>query len=383
MFYKLKAVLAFLGCLISVVAHAQQQNANTIIVHPAVGEIIDKQEKIAYGLFPYYSADMFREARFLRFTTSDSTQSSITLQTTLSNGDERVRPFTTREFESVRNLIEDRNRELKNSLNQQPGRLGIDSLGQTYSVELVSGSSFIGVLVAERETELDFTTTDLGRITVQKLNVRRLVLLSTAQAQRGWEPVGNGTRMFFAPTARNLRKGEGYVQNIDLFLFGANYGITDNISLGVLFPIIPGLGAGVLAVTPKVSVPVSEKFNVGGGVLYARAFGFRESGGAGIGYGVATYGSADNNATLGLGYAFVDGERESTPIVVVGGATRVSRRLSLLNETYFAGDGLLGLLGVRLAATRLSGSLGFVYGTDVGGFYPAYVEIAYRFGKTK
>lgn len=380
MFFKLRAVLAFVGCLTGVVAYAQQDNSNILIVHPAVGETIDKQEKTAYGLFPYYSADMFREARFLRFKTSDSTQ-SITLQTTLSSGDERIRPFTAREFEEVRNVIERRNQELKSSLGQQPGGMRADSLGQTYSVELVSGSSFVGVLVAQRETELDFTTADLGRITVQKLNIRRLVPLSTAQAQRGWEPVGNGTRMFFAPTARNLRKGEGYVQNIDLFLFGANYGITDNISLGVLLPIIPGLGAGVLAVTPKVSVPVNEKFNIGGGVLYARAFGFNESGGAGIGYGVATYGSADNNATLGLGYAFVDGERESTPIVVIGGATRISRRFSLLNETYIAGDGFLGLIGGRLAATRLSGSLGFVYGSSVGGFYPAYVEIAYRFGK--
>ncbi|UOQ66474.1 hypothetical protein [Hymenobacter volaticus] len=380
MFYKTKLVLAFIGCLTGVVAHAQQDNSNVIIVHPAVGETIDKQEKIAYGLFPYYSADMFREARFLRFKMFDSTQ-SITLQTTLSNGDERMRPFTAREFEEVRNTIERRNQELKTTLSQQPGSARADSLGQTYSVELVSGSSFVGVLVAKRETELDFTTADLGRITVQKLNIRRIVLLSTAQAQRGWEPVGNGTRVFFAPTARNLRKGEGYVQNIDLFLFGANYGITDNVSLGVLLPVIPGLGAGVVAVTPKVSVPINEKFNLGGGVLYARVFGFRESGGAGIGYGVATYGSADNNATLGLGYAFVEGERESTPIVVVGGATRISRRFSLLNETYIAGDGFLGLIGGRLAATRLSGSLGFVYGTSVGGFYPAYVEIAYRFGK--
>ncbi|UOG75168.1 hypothetical protein MTX78_00885 [Hymenobacter tibetensis] len=369
MFYKAKLALTFLVCLTSVVAHAQQRNANVLIVHPAVGETINKQEKITYGLFPYYSADKFQEARFLRFLAADSARSTITLQTTFRNGKERSQPFTEREFEDVRNQIE-RNKMLA------------DSLGQTYFVELIAGSSFTGVLVAQRETELEFTITDLGRITIQKANIRQLVPLTPAQAQRGWEPVGNGTRMFFAPTARNLRKGEGYVQNIDIIFFGANYGITDNFSLGVLFPLVPGLG-GVLAITPKVSAPVSEKFSVGAGVLYGRAFGFGGSSGAGIGYGVATYGGADHNATLGLGYVFVDGENESTPVVVVGGATRVSRRFSILNETYITNEGFFGLVGGRIAATRLSGSLGFLYGSYIGGIYPAYVEVAYRFGKTK
>ncbi|QDA60399.1 hypothetical protein [Hymenobacter jejuensis] len=61
----------------------------------------------------------------------------------------------------------------------------------------------------------------------------------------------------------------------------------------------------------------------------------------------------------------------------------MARRLSLLNETYIFDGGFGGLAGVRVAASRLSGSLGIVYGTGVGGIYPAYLEVAYRFGKVE
>lgn len=252
-------------------------------------------------------------------------------------------------------------------------------IGQSYSVELRSGTSFVGTLTAITDQALTFDTRDLGSVTVQRSNLRQLTPLAAEQARRGYDDVGNGTRLFFAPTARNLRKGEGYVQDIDVYLIGGNYGITNNISVGVLLPVFPGLELNVFAVTPKVSVPVSEKFNLGAGVLYASAFGY----GAGIGYGVATYGSADTNLTAGLGYAFAKGETSSTPVVVVGGAVRVSRRLFLVDETYFVQQGVGGLLGVRLAANRASGSLGMVYATNLGGIYPAYLEFTYRIGHVK
>ncbi|HLK96460.1 MAG TPA: hypothetical protein VK364_01705, partial [Hymenobacter sp.] len=140
-----------------------------------------------------------------------------------------------------------------------------------------------------------------------------------------------------------------------------------------------GLDYSLLAITPKFSVPVSEKFHVGAGALVSRAFNTT----FGVGYGLGTYGTADQNLTLGLGYAFAEGEINSTPVVVIGGATRVSRRISLLNETYLADGGALGLFGLRMAGSQFSGSLGFIYGSEIGGIFPAYAEVAYRFGRVK
>lgn len=255
-------------------------------------------------------------------------------------------------------------------------------VGQTYNVELVSGTAFTGGLLASSADELTFQTRDLGQLVIRRASIKQLTLLTPQQARRGYDYQGNGTRLFFAPTARNLRRGEGYVQNIDVFLLGANYGITDNFSVGLLVPVLPGSGLSIFAVTPKASVAINDRFNVGAGVLYVAALG-EFSGG--IGYGVATYGSADTNFTVGLGYAFGEGEVSNTPVVVLSGAVRVSRRLSLLNETYISLDGGAGgLAGVRIAAFRLSGSLGLLYLSGLNaGFYPAYAEAVYRFGKTR
>ncbi|MBD2766993.1 hypothetical protein IC235_03685 [Hymenobacter sp. BT664] len=375
-------------------ALGQSPAERVVVVSPTVGEVIDGAEKARFGLFPYYAADDFEEARFVRSLAADS---AITLRTRLRDGRQVARPFTLAEFEAVRAGIARRLQEV-GSLSPEPvatrsnaspsGSAALapassgtpEIIGRTYSVELRSGNRFIGVLRSATAEELEFETKDLGRVRVQRANLIEFVLLNQGQARRGYDDVGNGTRLFFAPTARNLRRGEGYVQDIDIFLLGANYGITDNFSVGVLVPVLPGLGLSVFAFTPKVSVPLTDKFTVGAGVLYARAFGY----GGGIGYGVATYGTADDNVTMGLGYAFAGGEVSSTPVVVVGGAKRLSRRTSLINETYIVNGGVGGLFGLRIAASRVSGSLGGLYfsGSE-GGLYPAYAEVAYRFGKIK
>lgn len=262
-------------------------------------------------------------------------------------------------------------------------------IGQVYSVETVGGTLFNGTLRAATEETLTFETKELGLVTLQRANLRQLSSLTPEQVRRGFDYVGNGTRMFIAPTARSLHQGEGEVQVIDIFLAGINYGLTDNISVGLLLPVIPFVGVPFVAVTPKVSVPISDKFHVGAGILYGFATGFGGSdGSAGVGYGLATYGTADTNITLGLGYGLGSDGIGSSPVGVLGANVRVSRLFSLVNETYLANFGssgaLVGLAGLRYAAPRFSSSLGMLYITaSNGGIYPAYLNVAYRFGKVK
>jgi hypothetical protein len=263
-------------------------------------------------------------------------------------------------------------------------------IGQVYSVETTGGTLFSGTLRATSEESLTFETKELGIVTLQRANLRQLSSLTPEQVRRGFDYVGNGTRMFIAPTARNLHRGEGEVKVIDIFLTGIDYGITDNISVGLLVPIIPVLGIPFVAVTPKVSVPISDKFHVGAGVLYGFATGVGGGGGsAGVGYGLATYGSADTNLTFGLGYGLGSDGISGSPVGVIGANVRVSRLFSLVNETYLvnlaSNGGLGGLAGLRYASPRFSGSLGMLYVTsrNSGGVYPAYLDVAFRFGKVK
>jgi len=261
----------------------------------------------------------------------------------------------------------------------------------------------MGVLQAISSQELTFGTKDLGVITVQRTNLRQLILLTADQAQKGFDDVGNGNRLLFAPTARNLRRGEGYVQSAYVFLVGVNYGVTDNFSIGTLFSFIPSEGSNnFFSITPKVSVPVANNLRLGGGAV----LGITSGGTFGVTYANGTYGSADNNLTVGLGYGFADGAFSSTPVFLLGGATRVSRRVSLVSETYFFRTAdfyseqsiAFGIAGVRVSAQRLSGSLGILYAlysetyknssyggagrSSDGGALP-YAEVSFRFGKLK
>ncbi|GAB2962586.1 hypothetical protein GCM10027048_34000 [Hymenobacter coalescens] len=364
---------------------APTDTARLLTIHPAVGPVIDGREKAAYGLFPYYSADNFQEARFYRALRPDS---ALTLHTLLRDGRTALRPFSPPELEAVRGRITE---AVGGARPTSPA----DSVGRTYRVTLRSGTSFVGVLRARRPQELEFDTPDLGRVVTPLATITAMEVVDTARRPR-WEYVGNGHRLFFAPTARNLRRGEGYVQDIWIFLVGANYGVTDNFSVGVLASAIPGLPLHnqALSITPKLSFPVTPRLSVGAGALYARIPGagsYDRALGAGVVYGLTTYGSANHNLTLGLGYGLTgtDGFGQA-PVVMIGGTTRVSRRVSLASENYLLSNvGFGGLYGVRLHWPRVTFNIASGYLAPVdsevlfGYLYPLYLDVSLRFGRIK
>ncbi len=244
-------------------------------------------------------------------------------------------------------------------------------LGRTYRVTTTQGTAFTGALVSMSLTALEFDALELGHVSLERGQIRRADLQGPAVVgtKAGYFDIGNGNRLFFAPTGRGLRKGEASLQDVNFYLVGVNYGITDNFSFGGYVSAVPGVSVAdqLLVLTPKFSFPISEKLHVGAGLLYMRVSDFSGNNtgvGAGIGYGVLTYGSADNNLTLGLGYGFVQGDIGSTPILQVGGQTRVSRRVSLVSENYIVANakaGMGGLYGVKINWRRTSLGLGAAY----------------------
>lgn len=386
-----------------------------LVAHPAVGPSIDAAEKASFGLFPTIATDNFVEARFVRSLTPDS---AFTLKISLRDGRLLARPCLPIEFTTVHDVIERRQRELGVGVAQpfmadataavpvttpETGHT-IETIGRSYSVEVRSGNRFVGVLQAATAEALDFDTPDLGRVHVLRTNLKEMVLLNAEQARTGRDYVGNGERLFFGPTARNLRRGEGAVQDVDVFLLTANYGISDNFSMGVIATFIPERGTNNLfGLTPKASVPLGTNVRVGAGALVL----FNGSGAGGVTYANATVGSADHNLTGGVGFGFSSsGGFGSTPVLMLGGATRLGRRISLVDETYVvhysgrngnsSATGVAGIAGVRVTWPRISGGLGLAYlgfsyndsysnsrvSNTNGTTYP-YLDVAFRFGGVK
>jgi len=384
-----------------------------LVVSPTVGETIDRAEKSKFGLFMFYSADEFGEATFYRALSADSV---ITLRVRLADGRTAARPYTQAEFLAVRSSIERRLKELGETVIKAPAlAAGTPAapmsapdypfqLGQSYRLETQDGT-FSGVLTTLSLTNVELTTPDGTKVSVPRRSLLRVLPAdgSTPAAARlganrpgNYYDIGNGNRVFFSPTGRGLRKNEAVLQDIDLYLLGFNYGITDYFSLGGYISIVPGIDISdqLLVLTPKLSFPVNESLHIGAGVLYAR-IPDTDGTGAGVGYGIVTYGGADNNISAGLGYGFVNNDVGSTPVILLSGQRRITRRVSLLSENYIIADanaGMAGLYGMKLGWRRTSLSLGAFYAYSFGYtgsdpnpittyILPVYIDFAFRFGK--
>ncbi|WP_426493521.1 hypothetical protein [Hymenobacter sp. 102] len=372
-------------------ARAQTPGTRTLILSPLVGEVIDGREKSRYGLFPAISANDFQEARFEQSLSADS---AVTLYLQLRDGRMLLQAYRPADLASLRQQISQREQELAAPAS---GTVPADSAGWQYRVTLRSGSTFDGELLRRLPGHLEFKTKDLGTVQVERTNVARLEVLTQQLAGRpaGWHDIGSGNRLFFAPTARNLRKGEGTLQVISLYALGVNYGFTDYFSMGALVSVVPGipLGDQLLALTPKLSARLSDQWHVGAGAMYLRVpsdYSNKPGYGVGILYGVATYGSAENNFTMGLGYGFAGREMGRTPLLQIGGQTRISRRVSLISENYFTTDadaGVFGLYGAKINWRRTSLGLAGIYALPYEGqgfssyIIPLYIDFTYRFGR--
>ena len=252
-------------------------------------------------------------------------------------------------------------------LSQETGQIG----RELSRIVLKEGNYIIGTIISETSDAVTVETANMGVITVKRSEIRAIEKIDTSKMKAGkyWFPTPNSTRYLFGPTGRNLEKGEGYFQNIDIFFNSAHYGITDWLSIGAgLEAISTFSGNPVFMIIPKVGFEITEKFSVGGGVFYVNAASIASGASGGIAYGVATYGSRESNASLGAGWFFGGGEIGSEPVITISGMHRISRRLALVSENWIipAGDSYFLLTyGLRFMGERMSVDWAFINSKDI------------------
>lgn len=171
-------------------------------------------------------------------------------------------------------------------------------------------------------------------------------------------PDPNPTRLFFGPTGRSIKKGEGYVGVYELFLPFVQVGITDRLSIGGGTPLVFGQGGDrPFWITPKFQVQESAKVSTAVGALHFLNIDDID---LGIAYLASTIGTTDNAVTLGVGWAYVNtnDDNEGAWVAMIGGERRVGRKVKLITENYvFNGGGILSG-GIRFLGESLSADLG-------------------------
>lgn len=220
-------------------------------------------------------------------------------------------------------------------------------------IYLEDKSEIAGELVSENETTIVIRSTSLGLVTFQKAEVKRILYLD----ERGRIPNPNPTRYFIGQSAYTHERGEGYYQNIYGLFNLVSYGLTDRLSVigGVELTSLFN-GSPILFANAKYGAPIAPKLNLAASVSYITVAGSLADFNAGTVNGLLTYGSKEHNITVGTGYAFANGEIDSSGIVTLGGITRLTNRLAFVTENYILTSGEDAIIsgGLRYIAKRLT-----------------------------
>ena len=163
-------------------------------------------------------------------------------------------------------------------------------------------------------------------------------LFALVMSLSAWDLCADPTRLFFAPTARSLPRGDVTVGLTEVAFPWVEVGLWDRVSLQSV-PLLLGdlTGTGV-AVAPKIQIVRSRYLQAAVGTFQALSSG----GTGGVGYAVATLGSADIAATVGYGYGYggVADSVGSPGVLLLGAERALGRSVRLVFESYIGGEGL-------------------------------------------
>ena len=261
----------------------------------------------------------------------------------------------------------------------------VEDTEPAYRITLNDGSTLIGNIISEDDTAITFTTISGLEIVIELEKIDRVKPLS-GEIREGryirYDP--NSTRLLFAPTARPLKSGQGYVALYEFYLGFFGIGVGDIITLGGGFSIFPGLEEQIYYFAPKITPIQYENLDISAGVIHLGFTGDSDIG-AGILYTAGTYGSRTTALTVGLGWGYLGEEVGDHPVVVLGGEVQLSNSIKLLTENWFppGTDFSMVSLGIRFFGENLSTDLGFFVPTGIDGqgaiFFP-WVNFVYNFG---
>ncbi len=224
-----------------------------------------------------------------------------------------------------------------------------------YEIQLADGSVlFARVAEVEAET-IVLVTLGGARIEVERSQIRG-AHPAEGRVVEGefWREDPNLSRLFFTATGRTLEKGEAYLGTYLIVLPFFAVGVTDRFTIAAGAPLTLG-EVKPFYVAPKLQVFRASKAEISVGTLVF----FADDDQVGIVYGVGTFGTDDRALTAGFGFGFAGDDFSSEPVAMIGGETRVSRRIKLITENYFL-PGETGVLlsgGVRILGERFSTDL--------------------------
>jgi hypothetical protein len=231
---------------------------------------------------------------------------------------------------------------------------------------LKDGSRLFGTIEREDDREVVFRAHSGALVIAQRSDILSIRPVKGRVRQGEFYRTDiHRTRLFFAPTARSLAPRQASFGVFEVSMPFVQVGVTDRFSLGGGTPLVFGLdeSSRPFWITPKLQIYDGGTRQAAVGVFHI----FNADGlGAGIAYGVGTFGTEDDAVTIGGGMAYSDDSRGG--VVMVGAEKRVRPGIKFITENY-AWSGGAGLVsgGVRFIGEHLSADVGLAipWGVDV------------------
>lgn len=261
-----------------------------------------------------------------------------------------------------------------------PQDVTVDST-QTVGITLTDGSQLTGEILSVSDTELELRQQS-GRIYILLNRVQIIQPADSDSPARRWFKNPNTSRLLVSPTARPLEKGDGYYQNVYVFISGVSYGITNNLSVTGGISMIPAIGIKnqLYFVGGRFGGAVKENHYLSGGAVIVSAGGFDNN--LLIGFGNYTYAFSRGSLTTGL-TGFSVTEETGTTAVLFGGDYRLLQRIAFVSENHYFPDVNETMLsyGLRFMGEQMSFDLAFIqpgFGLGLGIGIP-FVDFVFNF----
>lgn len=256
-----------------------------------------------------------------------------------------------------------------------------------YLIVTDDGNSYKGTIIDRNSEYLLLETDNIGTIRLQFDHIQQMEKITSSPIQATSQSAKPSARpqettYHFTPNGYGLKKGEGYYQNIYLFINQFYVGLTDYFTIGGGLVPIPADGMP-LWVTPKLSIPLAEdKVNLGIGSINGVVLGY-SSENFGAFYANLTFGSRERNFSIGAGKGYSNGLTEGMAFSV-SGQYRVGQGAYLVTENYSLNGISLGSVGGRYIWPQISIEFSLLYVNDYDLFFAIpYGGVIVPFGKNK
>lgn len=384
-------LLGFISMLFfSLILYANAQTESKIILHEKLGDVIDAAENEKYNFFGdiqgFEAAQLVsKPARALRFYVLRNFQNRAQLVMLDMRDQSAVQ---------IRDKIDSRIENANTGTSFQDAVFPIKKAkwaekSERKRIILTDGSQLLCTFSRAAADVLHVTTVSGIHVAVPVHLITSAHELDVSAGESTfYRSDPHATRLFFGPTARQLRAGQGYFADYYIFFPTLAIGATDYFAMAGGMSLLPGLEltSQLFYFMPKLTFNVSPQVGVGGGFMLMMFPEGEEN--ISLAYGIATFGKPERALTFGVGVP-AGANALSSPVVLAGGEIQISGSAKLITENWiFSGEDMPVILsgGVRFFGDRIAVDLALLTAPEAfaeGGEFPflPWVDFSVVFGK--